>query len=238
MELVALEDKECLTVVRACARALRTALPDAKVGYRESAMPTQWTFTFIDTSTSSPEKFLRLFGAHDYWMSVSVAFENVRGGWSAVHTTIGIYHGLAIGPKTLLVRGEWDLRQNSSSDQHAQPHWHVHTAGDGVSQPSANAAFIAPSTPALPMFNPGAAQTTPPAGASPVPTPITLQSLFSDDHLSHVHLAMAARWHETDGAHVEKDPDSTQLASWIGGCTRYTREQFAYMLRKAGLQVP
>ncbi len=150
-----------------------------------------------------------------FWVAVRFEYRTELTALEFENVSIVVFQGtLASAPKTPVLRAEWD---SLVEEQHAQPHWHVYPAAAfapvvlRVEQATADGEFESLEEPLDELA---------PSGTSSAP---------EDEGLPRMHLAMAAQWHLNAGHAPSEKPNPEQIASWLAGCIRYTRDQLQYI---------
>lgn len=153
-------------------------------------------------------------GEKSYWLAVRLELSYVSGGRTLSGVAVLVFEGSAGDEeKVPLIRAEWAHWDESTSAQHAQPHWHVYQSvlDERIRQPSAG--FQTESE--MREFVPG--QTESP----------------KSEVMNKFHFAMGARWHDMDGGESHKQ--SLKVAGvqkWLEGCLTYTLGQLRFLHSK------
>lgn len=147
-----------------------------------------------------------------HWLGLQLRFRTALSHAEIRSVSLIVLRGdRALAPKVPVLRAEWQRAGDEESRAHAQPHWHVYSALVAATR---SPLMEAESQPWILKDAPE-------------------DSTLSLDGIERFHLAMAAQWHGGDGGSHYCDPTATGIGNWLRGCISYTRQQLAYVRRKA-----
>ncbi|MCL5035963.1 MAG: hypothetical protein M1269_02490 [Chloroflexi bacterium] len=150
-----------------------------------------------------------------YWLALSIIFSPYVGRFKLNGISIKVFKGIRSDTnKDLFFRAEWHSPKNDNDTDHAQPHWHVHRAFEGIKEVYDSIDPIDSSKPED-------------FGESIQSKEADLKSLPSFDK---IHFAMASTWHINEGHKINFKEET--LINWLGGCVNYIKNEIAYMTKK------
>lgn len=130
-----------------------------------------------------------------HWFGMLLKIDQTTDTLYLTNASLHIYKGRALGPsKTLLLRVEWNPVQ-PIREKHGQPHIQVHGVGQEARIPAPTTDFATINDDVVPEV-----ENTP---------------------YHHVHLPMAARFHENDAKCVVTLTSEAMLIAWAGLATSY-----------------